>query len=506
MIELIKETEKIGFASIISEYSDMISQDEVKLDRAFKAWETSKERLFKELFYGEDLMFTIPIEAKQTAEEAVETFNSIFCLYGAKYYYLKEILKIFSIEDLMNNSFTGTIELPFCEKTFTFNGIRIMRAIRQIMKNTSIEAVAEYNKKVYGADHAWSGTIDYTPSFESDIQLIERRYSQFLQEVQVKDTVTLSIHPLDYLTISYNNNNWNSCHSPDGSYAAGNLSYMQDAVTVVAYLHSPKSPMVLDYHSGKEILWNSKYWRALIYVDMEQRRIFFSRHYPYKLPIEVEKQIIDCMLTRLGWENMEVRTDFSIGYLMEDFDYCEFLYERNYGNSSENTHLHYNDLRGFDGGHYCALSSADSEVRLGGYNSSYNRKKRTIIGAPVYCLKCEEHPVHGSSSYLCQHCDTSLSICADCGNPVVGDSDNALWLNDEEVVCGYCADNYEWCSYCECYHLVDDFRWNEHVNTSVCKDCNEEINKEHERFDEQMKEEQEEEEREATHLCAELPF
>ena len=116
MIELIKETEKIGFASIISEYSDMISQDEVKLDRALKAWETSKERLFKELFYGEDLIFTIPIEAKQTAEEAVETLNSIFCLYGAKYYYLKEILKVFSIEDLMNNSFTGTIELPFCEK------------------------------------------------------------------------------------------------------------------------------------------------------------------------------------------------------------------------------------------------------------------------------------------------------------------------------------------------------------------------------------------------------
>ena len=107
---------------------------------------------------------------------------------------------------------------------------------------------------------------------------------------------------------------------------------------------------------------------------------------------------------------------------------------------------------------------------------------------------------------MCQYCDTSLSICADCGNPVVGDSDNALWLNDEEVICSYCADNYDWCFYCECYHFVDDFRWNEHVNTLVCKDCNERINKEHEQFDEQMKEEQEEEEKGATHLCAELPF
>ena len=71
----------------------------------------------------------------------------------------------------------------------------------------------------------------------------------------------------------------------------------------------------------------------------------FSVTLSYKLPI-VEKQIIDCMLTVLMGK-YEVRTDFFIGYLMKI--YCEFLYERNYGNSSENTHLHYNDLRGFDG-------------------------------------------------------------------------------------------------------------------------------------------------------------
>ena len=36
----------------------------------------------------------------------------------------------------------------------------------------------------------------------------------------------LSIHPLDYLSISETNHGWRSCHALDGEYRNGNLSYL----------------------------------------------------------------------------------------------------------------------------------------------------------------------------------------------------------------------------------------------------------------------------------------
>ena len=46
-----------------------------------------------------------------------------------------------------------------------------------------------------------------------------------LQDVKVSGDLVLSVHPLDYLSISDNNHNWYSCHSLDGEYGAGNLGY-----------------------------------------------------------------------------------------------------------------------------------------------------------------------------------------------------------------------------------------------------------------------------------------
>ena len=73
------------------------------------------------------------------------------------------------------------------------------------------------------------------------------------------------MHPLDYLSLSENTYNWRSCHSLDGEYRAGNLSYMMDKSTVICYLKSNDDVILSNF--GPEVKWNSKKWRVLLYFS-----------------------------------------------------------------------------------------------------------------------------------------------------------------------------------------------------------------------------------------------
>lgn len=83
-----------------------------------------------------------------------------------------------------------------------------------------------------------------------------------IQEDKVTGILCLSIHPLDYLSLSENTYNWRSCHALDGEYRAGNLSYMMDNTTVVCYLKGEDEAELP--HFPAEVKWNSKKWRMLL--------------------------------------------------------------------------------------------------------------------------------------------------------------------------------------------------------------------------------------------------
>ena len=100
-----------------------------------------------------------------------------------------------------------------------------------------------------------------------------------IQENSITGTLCFSVHPLDYLSISENTYNWASCHSLDGDYRAGNLSYMLDSSTIVCYLrgaNNVKLPLFPD-----DVPWNSKKWRVLLFFSDKQDIIFAGRQYPF---------------------------------------------------------------------------------------------------------------------------------------------------------------------------------------------------------------------------------
>ena len=83
-----------------------------------------------------------------------------------------------------------------------------------------------------------------------------------LQEDKIEGTLCFSVHPLDFLSSSENTYNWRSCHSLDGEFCAGNLSYMADSATMICYLKSDKEEILPRF--PEDIPWNNKKWRVFL--------------------------------------------------------------------------------------------------------------------------------------------------------------------------------------------------------------------------------------------------
>lgn len=101
-----------------------------------------------------------------------------------------------------------------------------------------------------------------------------------MQENKIEGYIYLSVDPRDFLTLSENNSNWRSCHTLDGDYRAGNLSYMVDETTIVAYIANDKPEHLKCMPHN--IKWFSKKWRTLIHTNITKIDcIYYNKQYPF---------------------------------------------------------------------------------------------------------------------------------------------------------------------------------------------------------------------------------
>ena len=110
----------------------------------------------------------------------------------------------------------------------------------------------------------------------SGYELFRQAHSQVLNQKQIKGNLCLSIHPLDFITMSDNNCGWTSCMSwmdEPGDYRLGTIEMMNSPCVIVAYVESKESM----WTPGGD--WNSKRWRQLYIVTKEV--ILGNRQYPY---------------------------------------------------------------------------------------------------------------------------------------------------------------------------------------------------------------------------------
>lgn len=103
--------------------------------------------------------------------------------------------------------------------------------------------------------------------------------SRYIQENKIEGYLYLSVDPRDFLTLSENAADWYSCQSLDGDYRAGDLSYMVDNTTIVAYLAGDEKEHFKCL--PKDVDWYSKKWRMLVHLNGD-KSIYYNRQYPYQ--------------------------------------------------------------------------------------------------------------------------------------------------------------------------------------------------------------------------------
>ena len=135
-------------------------------------------------------------------------------------------------------------------------------------------------------------------------------HSQFLNQSTIDGQLCISIHPLDYMTMSDNDNGWTSCmrwagknaDNDPGDYRAGTVECMNSPYIVIAYLHNAKHPYVIDEYNDIDFKWNSKRWRELFIVN--DACISEIKGYPYQdenLTNAVIAWIRELAEKNLGW-------------------------------------------------------------------------------------------------------------------------------------------------------------------------------------------------------------
>lgn len=125
-------------------------------------------------------------------------------------------------------------------------------------------------------------------------------HSQIFNTKDKGGEVVLSIHPLDYMTMSDNDCDWNSCMSwrDEGGYRQGTVEMMNSPCVVVAYIEDKRPMRIYPNHK-----WNNKRWRELFIVDKNMISEVKAYSYEYKeLSAAIVEWLKELAKENLGWE------------------------------------------------------------------------------------------------------------------------------------------------------------------------------------------------------------
>lgn len=256
-----------------SDYEDTSCYVTAPMSTILKPWNDAKERLYS--IFGEQMILSKPFSYAKSWEMLSDELAVARCDINNPIGRLEDMLRTnfwlnrraeedYGVTDeqaeylysmcrpdvLATNAWTGM--------EFTINGIRvqkgakIMRILGKILK-----------------------TFDSADMMEIYEQA-RLEHSRILNQKRLEGDLCLSIHPLDYMTMSDNDEDWDSCMSwqRSGDYRQGTVEMMNSPYVVVGYLRNPEYEM--NVPGGH---WNSKKWRCLYIVD---RDIIISiREYPY---------------------------------------------------------------------------------------------------------------------------------------------------------------------------------------------------------------------------------
>lgn len=233
-------------------------------------WAEQKKHLFHLL--GGNLIYRFPVQIKKSHEAMRQEFYNIetsmgFCdkfrdqcmTKGVLKYSLSNLINVpVLLQDQVTENIKDTKEVE--GKTRTLQIQKGMKPIRAIQK-----------------------VIDfYDMPLKEEFEQFRLAHSVVLNDKYLKGNLCLSIHPLDFMTMSDNTLGWSSCMSwtSRGCYRAGTVEMLNSNNVICCYLESAEPYNFNKDHVGEEAYqWNNKKWRQLFYVTKEIA--VCGKAYPY---------------------------------------------------------------------------------------------------------------------------------------------------------------------------------------------------------------------------------
>lgn len=255
------------------------------------------------------------------------------------------------------------------------------------------------------------------------LDIILNRYSEFFTSAKIKGKLCLSIHPLDYLTVSSNQNGWSSCFNifRDGEYQASVLSLLSSPNTMVAYIKSNKEPEGVFYPEMNRY-WNSKKWRTLVTLSSDLETCHMGKQYPNNIGEDGLKLILNAVSELTGKDYCHQKENGS--HLLEICAPNNF----------------YNDAQEEGGGCIKCGYTSDSPLNY----DVFCTIDISLEGA--FCISCGSEHKDGSGSLCCGDCGGHKLIeCVECGD--TGHLEQMIEA-DGEYYCNYCYYDLS----CTCYN------------------------------------------------------
>lgn len=240
------------------------------------------------------------------------------------------------------------------------------------------------------------------------------RQSQLLNQKKLKGNLHLSIHPLDYMTMSDNECGWSSCMSweNNGEFRQGTVEMMNSPMVVVGYLSSKD-----DMSIGNNF-WNSKKWRCLFICDPETGIVSSIKSYPYFN----ETLTLDCV----NWLK-SLMTNFNYGENeIESFTTASYFSPEEDIEIDFSTNVMYNDFP-YTLSYIIYPKEISQDIELN-------------YSGPAQCMACgkvfseEEAEKIPSSTIVCGAC-LEKKKCDFCGDYAYYDT-----IIEGKIVCSNCAD------------------------------------------------------------------
>ena len=309
---------KILFNYIMSfGYSEGLPKEYfVGVDTFLENWAKSKIRLYH--FLGNNLIVKVPFSYQKDKEEISREIEAL--LVSSKFlpefdiFLDKNIKKSRPYRDL--NYEEQNLLMTFNRK-ITYINDKIDLNLK--IKPEGYQKMLQLSKDMKPI-RAIQKILKYFDAPENLMKLFEQfrcEHSLIHNDEMIKTNLVFSIHPMDFITMSDNANNWESCMSwiNDGCYHTGTVEMMNSNVVVCVYLES-KTPFVFrdslkDYSSSninksmcmndpvEEWSWNNKKWRQLFYINKDI--IVSGKSYPYTID-KVSKKAIE-ILRDLAFKN-----------------------------------------------------------------------------------------------------------------------------------------------------------------------------------------------------------